>query len=226
MRSNRFNVVAAVFAAACLLLPALAAAQPGNTYRVTITNLTPGQPVSPPVVATHNIGFHLFVPGTAAPAPLVAVAEEGDPSLLVAALEEIGIVHDVAVGDGPLMPGQSTTVEVQARGKAVFLSAVGMLGSTNDAFFGLDGYWLHGHPWLRHTTAPAYDAGSEVNNELCEFVPGPPCSGAGSRAPEDGVITIHSGIHGIGDLLPEELGWHNPVVRIEIQRLAGNAGSP
>lgn len=224
--NRRMAMTAAAVAAACLLLPAVAAAQPGITYRVTITNLTRAQPVSPPVVATHNIGFHIFVPGTQAPDPLVAVAEEGNPVPLAEALEGIGIVHDVAVGDGPLLPGQSTTVEVQARGKAVFLSAVGMLGSTNDAFFGLDGFYLDGPPWLRHTTAPAYDAGSEENNELCEFVPGPPCSGAGSRAPDgaEGVVTIHNGIHGIGDLPEEELDWHNPVVRIQIERLPANRG--
>ena len=28
---------------------------------------------------------------------------------------------------------------------------------------------------LEKTHLPAYDAGTEVNNELCEFIPGPPC---------------------------------------------------
>lgn len=221
-----YRVVAAAVLAASLLLPTVAAAQPGTTYRVTITNLTRSQPVSPPVVATHNIGFHIFVPGTPAPEPLVAVAEVGDPTPLATALEAIAIVHDVAVGDGPLLPGESTTVEVEARGKAVFLSAVGMLGTTNDGFFGLDAFYLNGPPWLRHTHAPAYDAGSEENNELCEFVPGPPCSGSLERAPDgaEGVVLIHSGIHGVGDLAPEELDWHNPVVRIEIERLPANRG--
>lgn len=210
-----------------VLAPAAADAQPGNTYRVTITNLTEGQPVSPPVVVTHSIGVHLFVPGEPAPDPLVPLAEEGDPTELVALLEGIGgAVLDVAVGDGPLMPGESTTVEVQARGKTVFLSAVGMLGTTNDAFFGLDGFFLGGHPWDRHVLVPAYDAGSEENNELCEFVPGPPCGGIGNRATAEaeGFVTVHSGIHGIGDLAPEDLGWHNPVVRIDVTRLPDNRG--
>lgn len=222
-----FPLAALAALALATLAPATADAQPGTSYRVTITNLTPGQPISPPVVVTHSIGVHLFVPGEPAPAPLVPIAEEGDPTELVAALEGIGsAVLDVAVGDGPLMPGESTTVEVQARGKAVFLSAVGMLGSTNDAFFGLDGFFLRGHPWTRHVLVPAYDAGSEENNELCEFVPGPPCGGADSRATAEaeGIVTVHSGIHGIGDLVPADLGWHNPVVRIDVTRLPDNRG--
>jgi hypothetical protein len=225
MRSYRRRALAGAFlAGAVLLLPAVAAAQPGITYRVTITNLTRSEPISPPVVATHNIGLHFFVPGEPAPEPLVAVAEEGDPEPLANALQGVGIVHDVAVGDGPLMPGQSTTVEVEARGKADFLSAVGMLGTSNDAFFGLDGFYLNGQPWVRRVEAPAYDAGSEENNESCEFVPGPPCGAVGARAPEgaEGIVTIHNGIHGIGDLPEEVWNWHNPVVRIEIVRLPGH----
>ena len=224
-RSFPFAALAALVLA--VLAPAAADAQPGTTYRVTITNLTESQPVSPPVVVTHSIGVHLFVPGEPAPAPLVPIAEEGDPTELVAALEAIGsAVLDVAVGDGPLMPGESTTVEVQARGKAIFLSAVGMLGTTNDAFFGLDGFFLRGHPWNRHVLVPAYDAGSEENNELCEFVPGPPCGGTDSRATAEaeGFVTVHSGIHGIGDLAADDFDWHNPVVRIQVTRLPDNRG--
>lgn len=228
-RTFRRSLPLAALAALVLavLAPAAADAQPGNTYRVTITNLTESQPVSPPVVVTHSIGVHLFVPGEPAPAPLVPIAEEGDPTELVAALEGIGsAVLDVAVGDGPLMPGESTTVEVQARGKAVFLSAVGMLGTTNDAFFGLDGFFLRGHPWSRHVLVPAYDAGSEENNELCEFVPGPPCGGTDSRATAgaEGFVTVHSGIHGIGDLPADDFDWHNPVVRVQVTRLPDERG--
>lgn len=221
-------VPAAAVAAAFFSLAAVAHAQPGTTYRVTITNLTRSQPITPPVVATHNIGFHVFVPGTVAPPPLVTLAEEGVPTELALALEEIGIVHDVAVGDGPLLPGESTSVEVEARGKAVFLSAVGMLASTNDGFFGLDAFYLPGPPWYRHVEAPAYDAGSEENNELCEFVPGPPCNSIFSRAPDgaEGVVTVHNGIHGVGDLPEPVWDWHNPVVRIDVLRLPNRPGPP
>lgn len=224
MRSTR--LLLCTFAVAALLAASAAQAQPGTTYRVTITNLTRAQPVTPPVVATHRIGFHVFVPGSTASDALALLAEEGDTSDLVAELEAAGAVHDVAVGDGPLMPGQSTTVEVAAPGNFVFLSAVGMLATTNDAFFGLDGYSLRGNPRRRHVEVPAYDAGSEENNELCAFIPGPPCESPGVRATDgaEGIITVHNGIHGIGDLPPEVWDWRNPVVRIDIVRLPGNPG--
>jgi hypothetical protein len=231
MRTHRSIALAgALVAAACLLLPAVAAAQaqPATVYRVTITNLTRAQPITPPVVATHTIGFHVFVPGEPASDALVVLAEEGMPGPLAEALEAIPQVHDVAVGGGPLPPGHSTTVDVEARGRAVFLSAVGMLAGTNDAFFGLDGFYLGGPPWSRHLEVPAYDAGSEANNELCEFVPGPPCNNLFARAPDgaEGAISIHNGIFGKGDLPADVWDWHNPVARIQIVRLAAFPAAP
>lgn len=220
------RILLGALAVAALLSASAAQAQPGTTYRVTITNLTRAQPVTPPVVATHSLAFHVFLPGTTASDALALLAEEGDTSELVADLEAAGGVLDVAVGEGPLMPGQSTTVEVQAHGRHVFLSVVGMLATTNDAFFGLEGYSLKGNPRRRHVEVPAYDAGSEENNELCAFIPGPPCMSPGVRATDgaEGIIAVHSGIHGIGDLPPEVWDWRNPVVRIDIVRLAGNQG--
>lgn len=225
LRRTSFLATAAVVFG--LLLPAAAEAQPGTTYRVTVTNLTQSHTISPPVVATHTIGVHLFVPGEAAPAPLVPLAEDGDATELVELLEGVGsAVLDVAVGDGPILPGESATVEVQARGQAVFLSAVGMLVTTNDAFFGLDGFYLHGQPWQRHVEVPAYDAGSEENNELCDFIPGPPCENAGARATDgaEGFVSVHPGIHGLGDLPAEVWSWQNPVVRIDVTRLPPSRG--
>jgi len=227
MHRNRRLLVAAAITALCLAVPLTASAQPATVYRVTITNLTRAQPITPPVVATHNIGFHAFKPGEPVSDPFIAMAEEGMAGPLADDLEVNPLVHDVAVGGGPLPPGASTTVEVEARGKAQFLSAVGMLAGTNDAFFGLDGFPLQGQPWLRHVEAPAYDAGSEANNELCEFVPGPPCNSLFSRAPDgaEGFVAIHNGIHGKGDLPEDVWNWHNPVVRIQIQRLPRQAGN-
>lgn len=203
-----------------LVLPAAASAQPGTTYRVTITNLTRSEPITPPVVVTHNIGMHLFVPGKAAPAALVPLAEEGDP-LPLSTIQANPNVLDVAVGDGPIPPGGSTTVDVVARGRSVFLSAVGMLATTNDAFFGLDSFFLPGQPWLRTVDVPAYDAGSEANSESCATIPGPPCNSHGVRdtAGAEGFVSISNGIRGVGDLDPAVWDWRNPVVRIQIVRL-------
>lgn len=70
--------------------------------------------------------------------------------------------------------------------------------------------------------ALAYDAGSKENNELCPFIPGPACAGAGAgvRAPAgaEGFVYVHSGIQGVGDLGPEN-DWRNPVAKISVVRI-------
>ena len=45
--------------------PALEAAMDGYTrmYEVTVTNYTGGQPLTPPIVATHNGEVDVFTPG-------------------------------------------------------------------------------------------------------------------------------------------------------------------
>ncbi len=46
-----------------------------------------------------------------------------------------------------------------------------MLVTTNDAFFGLDNCTVDRSSENQWTTASAWDAGSEANNELCAFIP-------------------------------------------------------
>lgn len=209
---------------AALALPAAASAQPATTYRVTITNLTRSQPITPPVVVTHSIGVHLFIPGQPAAEPLVPLAEEGDTTALVDVLQGAGGILDVAVADGPIPPGGSATVDVTARGNKVFLSVVGMLATTNDAFMGLDGYYLNRPPYAQHVEVPAYDAGSEANTEACSDIPGPPCNNHDVRVTDgaEGFVSLHNGIHGVGDLDPAQFDWRNPVARIDILRLPGH----
>lgn len=218
----------ATFAAALALLAlpllaAPAAAQPGTTYRVTITNLTASQIISPPVVATHRVGTGIFQPGDAAGDGLRLLAEDGDPSDLAAELMADHRVLDVAVASGPVMPGASVRVEVEARGPFNRLSAAGMLVTTNDAFFGVDSAVISGGPWLTRLAAPAYDAGTEANSEDCAFIPGPPCGSAGVRdtGGAEGFIHVHRGIQGTGDLAPAVWDWRSPVVRVTVARLPG-----
>ena len=73
--------------------------------------------------------------------------------------------------------------------------------------------------------AYAYDAGTERNDELCGSIPGPSfveCGGSGGGAQVgdgEGVVTVHSGIHGIGDLEPSLRDWDNPVARVTIRKV-------
>jgi hypothetical protein len=128
----------------------------------------------------------------------------------------VTITNLTPAGPGP--PGASRTFTLQTDGRFNRLSLVTMLVNTNDAFTGLDSLKLRGRGET-HSTA-AYDAGSELNNELETHIPGPCCNNPFVRAPEGELIRHHPGITGVGDLDPALYGWSNPVARIEIERVS------
>jgi len=192
------------------------------TYRVTVTNLTPGQVFSPPLVVTHPRGGRLFAVAQPASDGLVLLAEDGDGSLLAAEAVASGAVATASAA-GPVPPGTAVEIEVEGRPNGD-VSVAGMLVNTNDSFFALNGARLpRGRFESSSWRVPSYDAGSEENNEDCDFIPGPACAGAGAgvRAPAgaEGFVFIGNGVHGIADLLPEETDWRNPVAMIMIERI-------
>jgi hypothetical protein len=95
---------------------------------------------------------------------------------------------------------------------------VSMLVVTNDAFFGLNGAAL---PGMYRTVyySPAYDAGSETNNEYGRFIPGPPFGSGGVRdtSMAEGYVHVHSGVFGKFSLIPEQHDWRNPVAKITVE---------
>jgi len=177
------------------------------------------------MVATHKAGVKLFTLGSPASTELEKVAEAGDLSSLEANLKSNPKVFKVVDSGAPLPPGKSVTLTVEARGPFDHVSVVSMLVPTNDAFFAVNG--ADGPDFFKHSVvyfSPAYDAGTEANDELCANIPGPPnvCTGEGFNPSRDGdgnFVHIHSGIHGIGDLSAAIYDWRNPVARIEITRV-------
>ena len=191
-----------------------------NLYEVTITNLTRNQIFSPPVAISHKGGFDLFVPGEPASPELIALAEDGDTSLLTAAIEDLSTVKDYAVSEGPVLPGSSVTLNVKSWGPFRLISVAGMLVTSNDAFFAVRD--MYASPWKKGSAeAYAWDAGSEANNESCAYIPGPPCGNGGVRdtAGAEGFVHIHNGIHGVGDLDAAEYDWRNPAAKITIRKM-------
>ncbi|MDQ7007907.1 MAG: spondin domain-containing protein [Acidobacteriota bacterium] len=212
-----------------LLAAAPALAQGTARYEVSITNLTRGQVITPPVVVAHDAGFQLFTPGMPAREGLRPLAEDGMTAALTAEIGSEPGVMAVAVGDGVILPGQTLAVEVETSSPWPQISVVGMLASSNDAFLGaaalpapppgIRGLGLS--TALARHTAIAYDAGTEANTESCEEIPGPPCGSPGVRHEEgaEGFIAVHPGLHGGADLDPAALDWNNPVALIRIRRL-------
>ncbi|MCH7488419.1 MAG: spondin domain-containing protein [Chloroflexi bacterium] len=231
----RIGALGAVIAVALgLAMAGSSSAQEMTTYNVTIENLTSGQPFTPPVVVAHTSAMDIFETGEAASAEIIAIAENGNNDPLVALVSGASAVHAFVTGDGPVMPGASATMSIQAPAGS-YLSAVFMLICTNDGFSGLDSMML---PATGSVTvdANAYDAGSEQNTEdFADMVP--PCQGlvgvssddegTGMSNPalaEGGVVTMHAGIQGGADLTVADHGWSGPVARITVD--AGSTGLP
>ena len=195
-----------------------------------MTNLTRGQTFTPVLVASHREGVSLFTLGEPASAELAILAEEGATAPLTARLLATPGVRDVADSGAPpggfVGPGQSKMIAVDARRGADHISVAAMLIPTNDGFFALNGVKAPRGSEVLTYFSPAYDAGSERNDELCASIPGPnftECGGpGGGGAPaggEEGYVHIHAGIHGIGDLDASVRDWRNPVARIMIRRV-------
>ncbi len=244
MTSRRRTALrATLLATLALLVAATGALANGreSTYEITITNLTGGQPFSPPVLVTHRAPATVFQVGEAASTGIQQIAENGNNGPLLEALEGSRFVYDVQEGSVPLVPAgtpgsgmfpDSATYQVTAGDTAKYLSIAMMLICTNDGFTGLDSLPIPGRVGRSITVyANAYDAGTEINTEdFADIVP--PCQGligvtsddpgTGMSNPalaEGGVVAMHAGIAGGVDLVPEVHGWSEPVAMITITRV-------
>jgi len=186
---------------------------------VRITNVSK-QIISPPLVASHSAKIRVFVPGGSASTELSMLAEDGDPSALATLLGSSDEVLDMKVADGPLLPGATMVFQLESRGRFNRVSAVGMLVTTNDGFFGLENFLITRNGMNQKMSVSAWDAGTEFNNELCGFIPGPPCGSPLVRDTDgaEGFIHTHPGLHGGGDLSPADWGFQSPVVDIRIMK--------
>ena len=187
------------------------------TYEVTVTNLTRGQILSPPVVVSHQSGFSLFTPGEPASPELAGLAEDALSEPLLALLATEPQVRDAAIGSDVIMPGDSLTIEVEGQGNFRRLTVVSMLVTTNDAFVAASGKLRTGAGYY----GIAWDAGSETNTQNCAHIPGPPCGNPGVRVTgsAEGFVSVHAGIHGGGSLNPRQHDWRNPVASVSVRRV-------
>ena len=206
------------------------------SYRVTIHNLTDGQPLTPPLAVTHRQAISIFQVGEPASFGVQQIAENGNLEPLIEALQTEKHAKDWRVTQGPtlppVLPGEMVYFDIDTERGAKYLSFISMLICTNDGFTGTDSARLPrdvGSSVMMY--ANGYDAGTEVNTEdFADLVP--PCpaltgvesmdSGTGASNPalaEDGVIHHHPGIQGDDDLDPAIHGWTDPVAKIVIERI-------
>jgi len=196
-----------------------------NTYAVTITNITSGQVFTPLLVAAHKPGVSFFELGAEPSNELADLAEGGAIGGLQALLDSqpqlvletntSGITPD---GNPLIDPGESVTIYITGNRDYDRLSLAGMLLPTNDTFVAINSMPLP----RRHAAglALAYDAGSEMNDELCVNIPGPQCGGMPfSDGLAEGYVHISRGISGEGDLAASDYDWRNPVAKVTVRRM-------
>lgn len=219
-----------------LMIPALVLALTGCStddnrapleYRISATNLSNAQPLSPPGALLHDSSFSAWTVGAAASDALEQMAEGGDASGVLA----LQLNNPQYLDSNPLLPGASTSFTLsQDHNRQDYLTLVGMLVNTNDAFTGINGLDLgdmeSGDSLTVYTQA--YDAGTEANSELAGTIPGPADPGGeGYNANRDdwtSVVTHHGGVVGQqdthpGSVLTEAERFDGPVLRITITAL-------
>jgi Spondin_N len=244
MRTRVAWVVAILAAVSAMALIAVspAAATDATEYQVTITNLTGGQPLTPPAVATHRRPLDVFKVGAPASFGVKEIAENGNLGPLLDAFAASPFVSaSLEAPGGPLVPDglpgsamfdDTTSFTIAASHGANYLSFVSMLICTNDGFTGVSGLRLPKHVGESVTVLTnSYDAGTEINTEdFADMVP--PCQGlvgvssgepgTGTSNPalaEGGVIHMHPGIAGIADLIPAVHGWTDPVASLTVEAI-------
>jgi hypothetical protein len=242
-------VAAAAIPAAALAADSGSGATSGiHTYQVTITNLTKGQPLSPPLISTNYGSGQFFKPGGTANWGVQQIAENGNNTpLYESTLTDMksGYVTDVQRASAPLVPkgspadamfDQSVTITIRAK-DTDRINLIAMIGCSNDGFAGFNAARL---PRAKGRTVNVpvfdYDAGTEENTE--DFADlGAACQGAigvkstqgavGTsmtdwRLAENGSIHRHEGIFGASDdgLLEDVHGW-NPkkVAKVSVKRI-------
>jgi len=214
-------------------------------FEVTVTNLTKGivfTPVlvastrkgSPPVVSRSGASIYgylpgiplpmvstatsetFFTPGTPASSELEIIAETGNSVPLAESLDALDMVSTDFIG-----PGGSETVIVETGGLYTGVTVAAMLIPTNDAFLALNGVEGPGGNMTHSYYILAWDAGTEMNDELCANLPGPGCGPDAGPASMNGEGYIHfsTGIHGVGDVDADLRDFGTLVAQITITRM-------
>jgi len=205
-------------------------------FNVRIVNLSNGIWFTPFLVAAHPADTSLFAVGQPASANLQAMAEGGDISGLVTDLQGLGATIAENPAGGLLAPATSTDADLNTDGTSnVLLTVVAMLLPTNDAFAGLNSVTVPTVPGTYDFDVPAYDAGTEANDELltgggAPGVPGIPAdpgglagTGGTGAATTDANTAVHIHRNVLGDTNPtggpSDLDstvhrWLNPIVRV------------
>jgi len=213
------------------------AASHSEIVDIDIQNLTQGMHFTPLLVVAHDSDIYLFRTGEEASDPLATMAEGGDISALSTVATGAGAVVSENPAGGLLAPTMTTSVADLDTGDLGYLSITAMILPTNDGFVGLDSWPIPSEPGTYSIYLNAYDAGSEVNDEIVNGggalgVPGIPVnpgSNGGMNATgvtsteENTTVHIHRGnlgdtdaTGGVSDVDSRVHRWLNPVAKVVV----------
>ena len=162
-------------------------------------------PLAPGIWVLHSGAGPLFTSGEADRGyGLEALAEAGNPTILIDALKEMDLHADVfntpagADGPGPLLPGGAYEFEVQATPDTPNISFATMFVQSNDLFLAPDGRGIalfdKGGTALEVHDATSYlllwDAGTEANEEPGSGPNQAPRQSAANIGPADGMAPV------------------------------------
>ena len=240
------NSIQRTATAAMLATLGMASAAQATDYQITVTNLTSGLYFTPVLVAAHPSSAYIFRSGEHASVELQTLAEGGNVAPMAALLESVGAT--VATGDSLLAPGATVSFTINnSNADNDRLSMAAMLLPTNDGFAGLNSVKLpEGNMTMRYNVN-GYDAGTEANDELVGSgapgeagFPAPPpvvasgtgTGGHGIDTSAEGFVHIHRNVigdldstGGASDINAAVHRWLNPVARVSITKLSGDAGN-
>ncbi|KAL3939204.1 MAG: hypothetical protein SGARI_001454 [Bacillariaceae sp.] len=196
-----------------------------RSMTLTVTNLSFQQPFSGFFVMVHDDTINpLYVMGEASSPELARLAEDGDPSMLEDLYDgpdgPAPGVDDAFVfnAGAPYFGGDTFEIEVEVSRQYPLVTIASMAINTNDCFVALNGVEVYNGMVV---DAPGLDAGSEINNERCDSIPGPACAestlqGNSADGEGEGFVHVHRGFFGLTDDLSEQgYDWRNPMMRVE-----------
>ena len=196
----------------------------GGNLQITVTNLTPGQPLTPAVVIVHDANAVILPSSAERLAGLEELAESGANAALIETLSDRDGVSSVARFGGIIPPNSGASIQNVAASAGDHITVIGMLACTNDAIaIGTVVISESGElPVIG--SGRVLDAGTEDNSEDEADVP---CLGGegvsdAETADGEGQISNHVGIAGTGSLSAETHGWVGAAIQITVNE----RGSP
>lgn len=202
---------------------------------ISLVNLTHSIAFTPILVASHDQQTSLFNLGETASTSLQKMAEGGDTSDLKSDVAAAGGLS-LDLTSAPTLAGTTSTGTLDT-GVNTHLSLTAMMLPTNDGFVGLNSWEIPTQAGTYTVLLNAYDAGTEINDEIINGggapgtagVPADPSGNGGSGATGASSNEANASVHihpgnigdtdatgGISDLDSTVHRWLNPVAKLVI----------